>query len=100
MSDDDPILVCCPYCVRSLGTIEEPDAAFTVPAKCPRCGMDPRKDAPLEMPLSAWGLMSKKRCPHCGKDVPKLAVRCGHCAAAISTPAKKTAKKPAKKRGA
>lgn len=99
MSDDDPILICCPYCIRSLGTIDEPDAPFALPPECPRCGMDPRNDAPLEMTLSAWGRMEKKRCPACGKDVPGLSIRCGHCRAETSGPAKKSksAPKPVKK---
>ena len=106
MSDEDPILICCPYCIRSLGSIEEPDMPFAVPAKCPRCGMDPRNDAPFEMTLSAWGRMPKRPCSVCGEQVPKLAVRCGDCKAATSSlaPAKKksttkttAAAKPTKK---
>jgi len=78
-----PILVCCPYCIRSLGTIAEPDDPFALPEVCPRCGMDPRNDAPLEMPLSACSDMPKKPCPACGNGVPALAVRCGHCKASL-----------------
>src|SRR5690606_4645632 len=77
MSDEDPILVCCPYCIRSLGTIDEPDEPFTLPEVCPRCGMDPRNDAPIEITLLSWSDMPKKPCAACGKDVPALAVRCG-----------------------
>jgi hypothetical protein len=81
VSDEDPILVCCPYCIRSLGVIDAPDAAFAVPASCARCGEDPRKDAPLEMTLSAWGEMENKPCAACGEHIPTLAVRCGNCRA-------------------
>jgi hypothetical protein len=83
MSEDDPILVCCPCCCRSLGTIEEPGAPFKLPARCPRCGEDPRRDAPLEMTLSAWAAMPKKTCKACKKKVPKLATRCGECKAKL-----------------
>ena len=92
MSEDDPILVCCPYCLGMLGTLAEPDAPFVVPAACAKCGMDPRNDAPLETTLSRWGAMAKQACAACGAQVPALAIRCSKCKASLRVEAPKKRK--------
>ncbi|MEZ4451962.1 MAG: hypothetical protein R3B09_21040 [Nannocystaceae bacterium] len=83
MSDDDPILVCCPYCLSRWTTLASPDAPFTAPARCRRCGMDPRSDAPIEATLSRWSAMPRQTCGACGAQVPALAIRCSQCKASL-----------------
>lgn len=81
MNDDDPILICCPYCLASMGTIDAPDEAFDPPALCARCGLDPRHDAAFELTLWQWMALEKTPCPACRVDVPTLAIRCRECRA-------------------
>jgi hypothetical protein len=79
MKDDNPIYICCPYCLSWLGTIPAPDVAFDPPTSCRRCGGDPRRDAPFEMRFSAWVDLTRVPCAACGEPVPTLATRCMRC---------------------
>jgi hypothetical protein len=104
MSEEDPTLLCCPYCIGMLTMIVDDDEAFVVPAACRHCGMDPRKDALIEVPLSRRGAMPKRARPGCGSEIWSLASHCPSCHVRVSTvdaaAKKKAAKKPAAKKAA
>jgi hypothetical protein len=67
---DEAAVILCPYC---LGVIEEQTA------HCPTCGMDTRRDAPLEMSLAEARGMKRVPCSFCRTRIHEWADPCPYC---------------------